>query len=118
MNEIEKKFFEDNGFTVVGCDGLDLTDNNILAHVSTNILYRLGKVVDRPEAEAIFISCTGIDAMDAIEALEVGPREARRDLQPGVLVARLQDGEGGGTDQGYGRLFREPQVARTKDGVA
>jgi maleate isomerase len=109
VNEIEVKFFEDNGFKVMKCDGLDLTDNQILAHVSPNILYRLGKAVDHPEAEAIFISCTGLDALDAIEALE-------QDLGKPVItsnqasywmtfkMAKVRE-----PIQGYGKLMRDPR---------
>ncbi len=107
VNDIEKKFLEDNGFEIVKSDGLDLVDNNILAHISPNIIYRLGKAVDRPEADGIFISCTGIDALDIIEPLE-------RDLGKPVVtsnqasywqlfkMAKVSD-----PIEGYGRLFRE-----------
>ena len=109
VNDIEKKFFEDNGFKVVKMDGLDLTDNNILAHVSPNILYRLGKAVDDPEAEGVFISCTGLDAMEAIEPLE-------QDLGKPVLTSNqasywlaFKMARVGAPVQGYGRLMREPR---------
>ena len=109
VNEIEKKFLEDNGFKVLECDGLDLTDNNILAHVSPNILYRLAKTVDRPGADAVFISCTGLDAMDAIEPLE-------QDIGKPVLTSNqvsfwhaFKMAKVGEPIQGYGRLMREPR---------
>jgi maleate isomerase len=109
VNEIEKQFFKDNGFKVVECDGLDLKDNNILAHVSPNILYRLAKAVDRPEAEAIFISCTGLDAMDVIEPLEA-------DLGKPVITSNqasywhaFKMAKVGEPISGYGKLMREPR---------
>jgi maleate isomerase len=70
VNEIEKRFFEGNGFEIVSCDGLDLVDNNIITHLSPIVAYRLAKAVDVPEADGVFISCTGFDVLDVIEALE------------------------------------------------
>ncbi len=109
VNDIEKKFLEDNGFEVLKWDGLDLVDNNILAHISPNILYRLGKAVDVPEAEAVFISCTGIDAIDIIEPLE-------QDLGKPVITSNqasywqcFKMAKVGEPIHGYGRLMREPR---------
>ncbi|MDE3077546.1 MAG: aspartate/glutamate racemase family protein [Chloroflexota bacterium] len=110
VNEIETRFLEDNGFEVVRCDGLDLMDNNILAHVSPTVLYRLAKAVDVPEADGLFISCTGLDAMDVIEPLE-------QDLGKPVITSNqvsfwlaFKTARIGDPIQGYGRLMREPRV--------
>src|SRR4030042_3775786 len=109
VNEIEKKFLEDNGFNVLKCDGMDLTDNNILAHLTPNVLYRMAKKVDGPEAGGVFISCTGLDALDVIEPLE-------QDLGKPVVtsnqasywlafkMARVSE-----PIHGYGRLFNRPR---------
>lgn len=109
VNEIEKKFLEDNGFKVLKCDGLDLVDNNILAHLSPNVLYRLAKAVDTPEADGIFISCTGLDALDVIEPLE-------KDLGKPVVTSNqasywlaFKMARIGEPIHGYGRLLKEPR---------
>jgi maleate cis-trans isomerase len=80
VNEIEKRFLEGNGFEVVSCDGLDLVDNNIITHLSPVVAYRLGKAVDVPEADGLFISCTGFDVLDVIDLLE-------SDLQKPVVTS-------------------------------
>lgn len=109
VNAIEKKFLEDNGFKVVSCDGLDLVNNNILAHLPPSTIYRLAKAVDVPEAEGLFISCTGIDALDVIEALE-------EDLGKPVITSNqvsywlaFKMAKVGEPIEGYGRLMREPR---------
>lgn len=109
VNEIEKKFLEDNGFVVLQVLGLDLVDNDVLAHLSPNVLYRLAKAADLPEADGIFISCTGIDVLDIIDPLE-------QDLGKPVVTSNqasywhvfkmVKIGE---PIQGYGRLLREPR---------
>ena len=109
VNDIEKKFLEDNGFKVVKCEGLDLVDNNILAHLPPSVLYRLAKAVDTPEADGVFISCTGIDALDVIDALE-------QDLGKPVVTSNqaaywmcFKMAGVGEPVHGYGRLMSEPR---------
>lgn len=110
VNEIEKRFFEDNGFKVVKCDGLDLVDNNILAHLPPSVLYRLAKSVDTPDADAVFISCTGLDAMDVIAPLE-------EDLGKPVITSNqasfwhaFQMARIGARIDGYGTLMSAPRI--------
>jgi maleate isomerase len=109
VNEVEKKFLEDNGYEVLKCDGLDLVDVGILTNVSPNVLYRLAKAIDVPEADGIFISCTGLDAMDVIEALE-------QDLGKPVVTSNqasywlaFKMARVGEPIQGYGRLLSTPR---------
>jgi maleate isomerase len=109
VNEIEKKFLEDNDFAVPSMMGLDLVDNNILANLSPSVLYRLAKEADSPEVDGIFVSCTGLDVLDIIEPLE-------QDLHKPVVtsnqasywhafkIARI-----GEPIPGYGRLMSEPR---------
>jgi maleate isomerase len=110
VNEIEKKFLEDNGFKVLKCDGLDLVDVSILGNVSPNVLYKLAKDLDVPEADGFFISCTGLDVLDIIEPLE-------EDLGKPVVTSNqasywyaLKMARVGAPIEGYGRLLREPRV--------
>ena len=107
VNEIEKKFLQDNGFDVLACDGLDLVDNNIIVHLSPTVLYRLAKAVDRPDADGIFLSCTGLDALDVIDALEQDlgkPIVTSNQASFWMAFALAGVGE---PIEGYGRLFRE-----------
>lgn len=118
VTAIEKKFLEDNGFKVLKSECLDLVDNNIISHLSPTVLYRLAKAVDTPESEGIFISCTGLDAMDVIEPLE-------HDLGKPVMTSNhvsywklFQMAGIGEPVQGYGRLMREPRLPARSSGQA
>jgi maleate isomerase len=109
VNEIEKKFLEDNGFQIPKIEGLDLVDNNIIAHVSQNVLYRLAKKAWLPETDGLFISCTGLDVLDIIEPLE-------QDLGKPVVTSNqasywqaFKMAKVGEPIQGFGRLLREPR---------
>jgi maleate isomerase len=70
LNEREKKFFEGNGVQVLAMDGLEFPDPEAIASVDPGRIYRMAKAIDRPDADAIFISCTDFRAAEAIQALE------------------------------------------------
>ena len=108
VNEVEKKFIEDNGVKVVSCDGLDLIDPNLLHHLPSSVIYRLGKAVNTPEADGVFISCTGLNALDVIEALE---QDIGKPVITSNHVAHWMAFRMAGVGEiipGYGRLMREP----------
>jgi len=70
LNEKEKLFFEGNGVQVLAMDGLNLPEAEAIASVDPGRIYRMAKSVDRPEADAIFISCTDFRGAEAIHMLE------------------------------------------------
>ena len=70
INERLKKYLGDAGFDVVN---FDYEDGRRIGNVDLfdlDLVFELGKRVDRPEAEAIFISCTNLRAASVIERLE------------------------------------------------
>lgn len=108
VNQVEKKFIEDNGVNVVSCDGLNLIDPNLLHHLSSTVIYRLGKAVNTPEADGIFLSCTGFNALDIIDALE---QDLGKPVMTSNQVAHWMAFRMAGVGEaipGYGRLMREP----------
>lgn len=109
VNDIEKKFLEDNGFKIVKCDGLDLVDNNILAHLPPSVLYRLAKSVDQPDADGVFLSCTGLDALDIIEPLEADLGKPVVTSNQASYWLAFKMAKVGDPVHGYGRLLKEPR---------
>jgi hypothetical protein len=63
------------------------TPTRPLAEVPLAEVYDLVKSVDRPEATAIFISCTNFWSVGAIEALEKGVEETGHLGRPGLVLA-------------------------------
>ena len=51
-----------------------------IPEVTYETIYHLAKAVDRPESEAIFISCTGLHTFEIIDSLE-------QDLQKPVITS-------------------------------
>ncbi|MBA2964452.1 MULTISPECIES: aspartate/glutamate racemase family protein [Ramlibacter] len=74
VNESEKKFLEDYGFQVTSMQGLDLghtqEERRGIGRVPPEVVYRLARAIDRPDAEAIFISCTNLATFDVIAEIE------------------------------------------------
>jgi maleate isomerase len=66
---IGMKFVEDSGIRVLEMKWLGKAGFDI-AEVSSETLYNLVKAVDRPESEAIFISCTTLHTIELIKYLE------------------------------------------------
>jgi maleate isomerase len=105
VNAIEKRFFEDHGFEIVACDGLDLLDNNIITHLPPTVAYRLGKSVDVPEADGLFISCTGLDSLDAIAPLEADLGKPVVTSNQASFWQAFRMAKVGDAIAGYGRLM-------------
>jgi maleate isomerase len=105
VTERGRRFFEANGFAVPNAVGLGITEDHALGRVPLEDVYRLARDADRPDADALFLSCTNFRTIGVLAALE-------RDLGKPVVSAiqasfwhclRLA---GVGDDvAGYGRLF-------------
>lgn len=69
VNLAERRFFEENGIEVVRLQGLGLSGPAI-REVSPARVARLVRETDHPEAEAIFVSCTDLRALEVVDELE------------------------------------------------
>jgi maleate isomerase len=64
-----RRFLEASGLDVVSLENLNLRGMAITEVTGAEVL-ALGKRADRPEAQAIFLSCTNLRTFDVLEALE------------------------------------------------
>lgn len=70
VNRIEKEFFEAHGIKVPYIEGLGYTKGEQLHAEPPETAYRLGKKVNRPEADSVFLSCTDFKTIEIIAPLE------------------------------------------------
>lgn len=74
INETEIDVLEKAGFTVVSAYGLELgvtqEERRGIGRVPPQSMHRFARHIDHPKADAIFISCTNVAALDEIEAIE------------------------------------------------
>jgi len=82
VDELETEFYEAAGFDIVNIQGLGIVDNVTSGLVSPDSWRTFVKEVDRPDADAIFISCTQSRTIEAVEDLE-------RELDKPVLAANV-----------------------------
>lgn len=74
INEREEEFLRTHGFEVTSLHGLKLgetqAERRSIGRVPPEHVYRMARICDRPEAEAIFISCTNLATLDVIARIE------------------------------------------------
>lgn len=116
VTERGRQFFEASGFKVLNAVGMGLDHDRTIGQVSLEQVYHLAKGGDRPEAEAVFISCTGLRTIGVLAALE-------HDLRKPVVSANQASfwdclRLAGVPDRisGYGKLFDLPATGLTGGG--
>jgi arylmalonate decarboxylase len=74
INEREIGLLKDEGFAVCASLGLGLGETEAerfaIRKVPPEAIFRMARAVDRPEADAIFISCTSLPTLKLIDAIE------------------------------------------------
>lgn len=70
VNAAEKKFLEDNGYEVLDIKGLGYLDPKMMPRTTIDMMHRLNKEVLKPEADTLFVSCTGLGIIDSVPMYE------------------------------------------------
>ena len=74
LNESEERFLREYGFEVTSLNALRLDASGeprrLIGQIPAEAVYRLARDIDRPEAEAIFISCTNLATLGVIADIE------------------------------------------------
>lgn len=112
VNGIAKSFLEASGVEVAGMKGLSLVDNLVVGRLGPDSAYDLALEVDRPDAEAIVLSCTNWQTMGAIERIERETGKPVISTTQASIWAALRMLGYQGSITGYGRLLREIAPAR------
>ncbi len=70
VNLRERRFLEAHGFQVLEIRGLGLVKSEQMGRTPLATVHDLALSVDRPQADALFISCTNFRTMEVIDQLE------------------------------------------------
>lgn len=70
VNTAEADFLVDKGFEVLDIQGLNLTTGTEMGRVTPEFWKTFACEIDCPEAQAIFLSCGGIRAVEVVEEIE------------------------------------------------
>jgi maleate cis-trans isomerase len=69
LNKLEKDFFEDSGITVLEIRGIDLGGEE-MEMLTLEKIADHARAVNRSDADAVFLSCTNLQALPIVEQLE------------------------------------------------
>jgi maleate isomerase len=70
LNELEKKYVENEGLEVVNISGLGLESDSDIGNLTGKMAYEEAISVNHNEADAVFISCTGYPTLNVITNIE------------------------------------------------
>jgi len=70
INQQEAEYMARAGFEIVNIEGLNIEKDSDMIRVRPDFLARFAACVDRPEADALFISCGALRSIGIVDALE------------------------------------------------
>ncbi len=70
INQLESEYLKSAGFNVLDIQGLGLEHDSDMVRVSPKFVMEFSASIDRPDADALFISCGALRSLDIVEALE------------------------------------------------
>ena len=104
VTDCERRFFVASGFDVVSCDYLGRSGAGVRPTTFDEII-ALVRRVDRPEVQAIFISCTDLRVLELVDMLEQELSKPVLTSNQVTLWAILEALGRRDTVPGYGRLL-------------
>ena len=70
INNLEEKYLQEQGFDILDMQGMNILNGDEMYRVTPDFILEYAMALDRPEAEAIFISCGGLRSLEIVDALE------------------------------------------------
>ncbi len=70
VNTAEAEFLVERGFEIIDIQGLNLSTGTDMGRVTPDYWKTFGQKIDHPDADAIFLSCGGIRALEIADELE------------------------------------------------
>ena len=70
VNTLAKQYFTDSGLKITNITGLGIMDDYEISNLDIKKIYDMAVAADTDDAEAVFISCTGLSAAHLIKELE------------------------------------------------
>ena len=107
VNGIARAFLEASGVEVLDVKGLALVDNLVVGRLSSDTAYDLAVSLDHARADAIVLSCTNWQTLDAIERIERKSGKPVITTTQATIRAALRAVGHAESIRGYGRLLRD-----------
>jgi maleate isomerase len=107
INRREAAYLERAGFDVLAIEGLRLEKDSDMVRVAPDYLAEFAASLDRPDADAVFISCGALRTLDIVDAVEQTLRKPVVCSNQAMIWDTLRLAGVADRFEGYGRLFRE-----------
>ncbi len=108
INAMEVDFLTAKGFEVLDIQGLNIVDGAQMGRIAPEYLAEFALEIDRPDADAIFVSCGGIRTIDVIEEIESAAGKPVVASNQAMMWNCLRMAGIDDVIEGYGRLMRLP----------
>ncbi len=107
INACERVYLERAGFEVLSIEGLNIERDSDMVRVAPDFIAEFALSIDRPEADAIFVSCGALRTLDVVQAIEEQAGKPVVASNQAMIWDTLR--LAGINDQitGYGRLLHE-----------
>lgn len=107
INRLEAETLARDGFELLAYEGLQIRKDSDMVRVAPDFLLEFAQSLDRPEAQAIFISCGALRSVEIIDRLEAATGKPVVTSNQAMAWDCLR--LAGITDSipGYGRLLRD-----------
>jgi maleate isomerase len=70
INTREAACLERMGFDILAMEGLNIERDSDMVRVAPDFIVEFARSLDRPEADAIFVSCGALRTLDAVDEIE------------------------------------------------
>lgn len=70
INVLEQRYLQKRGFEVLDIQGMNIVKDTDMVRVTPDFIMEYAKSIDRPDANAIFVSCGALRTLDIIDDLE------------------------------------------------
>lgn len=117
INRVEADFLIEKGFDLLDMQGLNLATGTEMGRVTPAFWKEFAIAIDRPEAEAVFLSCGGIRALDVAAEIEHAIGKPVITSNQAQFWSCLRRAGIGDRIPGFGRIFDAPG-ARLRPAVA
>lgn len=106
INDLEARYLNEQGFEVLDIQGLNIEKDADMVRVTPGFIKDFARSIDRPEAEAIFVSCSALRSLDVLEDLEQDAGKPVVTSNQAMIWETLRLAGVDDKIEGYGQLLR------------
>ena len=110
INALEKVYLEEKGFDVLDIQGLNVEDGEAMGRIASDYIKEFALGIDRPDADAIFVSCGGIRTIDVLQEIEDAAGKPVVCSNQAMMWDCLRRAGINDRIEGYGRLFHLDRI--------